>query len=160
MKMHTISVFVENHSGALSRISGLFSSRGYNIQSLTVAETEDTSISRMTIVAGGDEQVIEQIVKQLNKLVDVIKVLDFEGESVVERELLIVRLAAERGSRAEIFSLVEVYGGKIASVSPTGIVVELTAEPRIVDEFIAVARAYGIKELVRTGKVAVALSRK
>ena len=160
MKMHTISVFVENHSGALSRISGLFSSRGYNIISLTVAETEDPSVSRMTIVAGGDDTVIEQIVKQLNKLIDVIKVLDFAEEPVIERELWIVRLAAERGSRAEIFALAEVYGGKVASVTPTAIVVELTAESRILDEFISVARAYGIKELVRTGKVAVAISKK
>ncbi len=160
MNAHTISVFVENHSGALSRISGLFSSRGYNIISLTVAETEDPSVSRMTIVAGGDETVIEQIVKQLNKLVDVIKVLDFDGEQVIERELLIVRLAAERGSRAEIFALTEVYGGKIASVTPTAVVVELTAESRVLDEFIAASRAYGIKELVRTGKVAVAITKK
>ncbi|MFW6254462.1 MAG: acetolactate synthase small subunit, partial [Chitinivibrionales bacterium] len=92
MSMHTISVFVENHSGALSRIAGLFSSRGYNINSLTVAETEDPEISRMTISVGGDENVLEQVVKQLNRLIDVIKVVDFADEPIVDRELLLVRL--------------------------------------------------------------------
>ena len=160
MKKHTISIFVENHSGALSRISGLFSSRGYNIQSLTVAETEDPAISRMTIVAGGDENVIEQITKQLNKLIDVIKVVDFADDPVIERELCILKIGVNRESRNEILTLANVYGGRIASISPTAVVIELTSPTTVLEEFISVVRPYGIKELVRTGKVAIAQSRK
>ncbi len=160
MSAHTISVLVENHSGALSRIAGLFSARGYNISSLAVAETEDPSVSRMTIVVGGDESVLEQVVKQLNRLVDVIKVNDFAGDSVIDRELLLVRVDTSRGARHEIIELANVYGGRIASVAPSSVLVELAAGSPIIEEFIRILKPYGIRELVRSGKVAVAHMKK
>ncbi len=156
MSTHTISVFVENHSGALSRIAGLFSSRAYNISSLTVAETEDPSVSRMTIVVSGDESVLEQVTKQLNRLIDVIKVLDFSGTRTVDRELLLVRLDANKGNRHEILALASIFGGRTASVSAGSITIELSGESHTVDDFIALAKPYGIKELVRSGKIAMA----
>jgi acetolactate synthase I/III small subunit len=155
MSTHTISLLVENHSGALSRVAGLFSSRGYNITSLTVAETEDTTVSRMTIKVAGDEEVLEQVVKQLNKLIDVIKVIDFRDEPFVNRELLLIRLDAGKSNRHEIISLVDVYGAKIAAVSATSITVELSGESGAVDDFIALVRPYGIKEMARSGAIAI-----
>ena len=160
MSVHTISVFVENHSGALSRIANLFSSRGYNISSLTVAETEDQTISRMTIVVEGDEQILEQVVKQLNKLIDVIKVLDFAGEDVIERELALIRVDATKSTRHEIVELSDIFGAKVAGVSPSSITIELTSESKTVNDFIGMVKPYGIKELARTGKVALAQARK
>jgi len=157
---HTISLTVENHHGALSRIAGLFSSRGYNIESLTVAQTEDTSASRMTIVVAGDEDVLEQVVKQLNKLIDVIKVVDFGGEPIVERELLLIRLDATKSNRHEVISLVEVFGAKIAAVSPTAVTLELTGDTRTIDDFILLVKPYGIKELARSGAIAMARAAK
>lgn len=156
MSTHTISVFVENHSGALSRIAGLFSSRAYNISSLAVAETDDPLVSRMTIVVSGDENVLEQVTKQLNRLIDVIKVLDFSDTRTVDRELLLVRLDANKGNRHEILALANIFGGRAASVSPSSITIELSGETRTVDDFIAMAKPYGIKELVRSGKIAMA----
>jgi acetolactate synthase-1/3 small subunit len=156
MSTHTISVFVENHSGALSRIAGLFSSRAYNISSLTVAETEDPSVSRMTIVVSGDESVLEQVTKQLNRLIDVIKVLDFSDTRTVDRELLLVRLDANKTNRHEIIALAGIFGGTTASVSANSITIELSGESHTVDDFIALAKPYGIKELVRSGKIAMA----
>lgn len=156
MSTHTISVLVENHAGALSRIAGLFSSRGYNIESLTVAETEDTSVSRMTIKVGGDEDVLEQVVKQLNRLVDVIKVIDFKGVSIVNRELLLVRVDASKSNRHEIITLVDVFGAKIAAVSPTAVTLELSGDTQSIDDFLALVKPYGIKELARSGSIAIA----
>ncbi len=156
MSKHTISMFVENHSGSLSRIAGLFSSRGYNISSLSVAETEDPSISRMTIVVGGDEDVLEQVVKQLNRLVDVIKVIDFHNDPVLDRELVLIKVSANKTTRFEIVSLVKIYGGKIANVSPSSVTVEITGTSATINSFITLIRPYGIKELVRTGKIAIA----
>ncbi len=159
MSTHTISMFVENHSGSLSRIAGLFSSRGYNITSLSVAETEDQTISRMTIVVGGDEEVLEQVVKQLNRLIDVIKVIDFQDELVIDREMALIRISATKSTRHEIVSLVNIYGGKIAMVSAGSITVEITGTVATLGDFIALIKPYGIKELVRTGKIAVAQSK-
>lgn len=156
---HTISLFVENHSGSLSRISGLFSSRGYNIASLTVAETEDPTISRMTLVVSGDEAVLEQVVKQLNRLIDVIKVIDFHNEQVIDRELVLVRISATKTTRQDILSLVTIYGGKIASVAPSSITIEITGTSSTIDDFITLIKPFGVKELVRTGKIALAQSR-
>jgi acetolactate synthase-1/3 small subunit len=156
MSAHTISVLVENHPGALSRIAGLFSSRGYNIMSLTVAETEDPTVSRMTIVVAGDEDILEQVVKQLNRLIDVIKVIDFRDEPIVNRELLLVRLDAGKTNRHEIFSLAEVFGAKVAAVSPSAITLELSGDSGTVDEFVALVKPYGIKELARSGAIAIA----
>jgi len=156
MSTHTISVFVENRHGALSRIAGLFSSRGYNIESLTVAPTEDASVSRMTIVVAGDESVLEQVNKQLNKLIDVIKVADYIDTPLVERELLLVRLDAAKGMRHEIIGIAQAYGGAIASMTASSIIIELTAPSKTIDDFIAVVKSYGVKDLVRSGKVAMA----
>ena len=156
MSTHTISVFVENHSGALSRIAGLFSSRGYNISSLTVAETENPAVSRMTIVVSGDESVLEQVNKQLNRLIDVIKVIDFDDDLVIDRELLVVRVDVSKSSRVELINLSQVYDGRVAALTPTSITIELTNTTEKIDEFIALARGYGIKELIRSGKLAMA----
>jgi acetolactate synthase I/III small subunit len=155
MNVHTISVLVENHPGALSRIANMFSSRGYNISSLTVAETEDTSVSRMTILVTGDESVLEQVVKQLNKLVDVIKVLDMHGEPLLSRELLFVRVDASKNNRHEISSLASIVGARVAAVSPSSMTLELSAEPTAIDDFIGLVKPYGIKELVRSGTIAI-----
>jgi acetolactate synthase-1/3 small subunit len=160
MATHIISAFVENRHGALSRVANLFSSRGYNIESLTVAATEDASVSRMTIVVGGDKEILEQVVKQLNKLIDVIKVLDFADEAIIDRELLLVRIDTTKAGRTELFSLVSVYGGRIAAVSPTSVTVELSGISQSIDDFVQLIRPFGIKELVRTGKVAMSSSRK
>lgn len=155
MSTHTISILVENHAGALSRIAGLFSSRGYNIASLTVAITDDPTISRMTIVVGGDEEVLEQVVKQLNRLVDVIKVLDFSREPIVERELLLVAIDTTKNNRQEVFSLAAVFNARIAAVATSSVTVELTDRGEVLDDFIALVRPCGIRELVRSGTIAL-----
>ncbi len=149
-------MFVENHSGSLSRIAGLFSSRGYNITSLAVAETEDPSVSRMTIVVDGDEDVLEQVVKQLNRLIDVIKVIDFQNEPIIDRELTLIRINITKAYRHEIITLVNIFGGKIIAVTQTSITIELTGTSNTINDFIALVQPYGIKELVRTGKIAIA----
>ena len=158
MSTHTISLLVENHTGALSRIAGLFSSRGYNITSLTVAATDDDTVSRMTIVVSGDEEILEQVVKQLNKLIDVIKVMDFHDEPFVNRELLLIRLDAGKSNRHEIISLVDVFGAKIAAVSATSITLELSGDSVTVQDFIALVKPYGIKEIARSGAIAITRS--
>ena len=160
MSTHTISVFVENHSGALSRISGLFSSRGYNISSLTVAETDDPTVSRMTIVVGGEEEILEQIVKQLNRLIDVIKVIDFAGEEAIEREMVLVLVDASKSNRHEVIELAALFGAKIASVAHTSITIEMMGSRRNIDDFLALVRPYGIKEIVRSGTIAIAQNKK
>ena len=160
MSIRTISVQVENHSGTLSRISGLFASRGYNINSLTVGETEDPSISRMTIVVGGDDSVIEQVVKQLNRLIDVIKVIDFGDDPLIERELILVRVDASKSNRHEIVELANIFGASVAHVGISSMTLELSAACDKADSFINLIRPYGIKELIRTGKVAMAQPRK
>jgi acetolactate synthase-1/3 small subunit len=160
MSIRTISVLVENHSGTLSRIAGLFSSRGYNINSLTVGETEDPSVSRMTIVVGGDDAVIEQVVKQLNRLIDVIKVIDFGDDPLIERELILVRVDSSRSNRHEIVELAGIFGAAVAHVSVSSITLELSSTCDKADNFINLIRPYGIKELIRTGKVAMAQPKK
>jgi len=160
MNTRTISVLVENHSGTLSRISGLFASRGYNIASLTVGETEDPTISRMTIVVEGDSSIIEQVVKQLNKLIDVIKVIDFEDSAVVEREFILARVDSTKASRHEIVELANIFGARVAYVGTTSITFELSAPCETINNFIGLIKPYGIKELIRTGKVAMAQTKK
>jgi len=159
MGVHTISVLVENNSGALSRISGLFSNRGYNISSLTVAETDDPTISRMTITVDGEESTLEQIVKQLNRLIDVIKVIDFQGEPVVEREMVLVRIDSH-ANRHEIIGLGSIFGAKIAAVSPTSITFEMMGTKNGINDFITMVKPYGIREIVRSGTIAIAKPRK
>lgn len=153
---HTISVLVENEFGVLSRVAGLFSGRGFNIESLSVAETTDPSISRMTIVTSGNDQIIEQILKQLNKLIPVIKVVDFSGVEIVDRELLMVKVNAENDTRAEVLRLVDIFRAKIVDVAPRSYTIEMTGGEGKVDAFLELLRPVGIKEIVRTGKIAIA----
>jgi acetolactate synthase-1/3 small subunit len=160
MSIRTISVLVENHSGTLSRIAGLFSARGYNISSLTVGETEDPSVSRMTIVVGGDENVIEQVVKHLNRLIDVIKVIDFGNAPLIERELILVRIDSTKSNRHEIVELADIFGATVAHVSATSITFELSSTCDKVNDFINLIKPYGVKELIRTGKIAMAQPKK
>jgi acetolactate synthase I/III small subunit len=160
MSTRTISVLVENHSGALSRIAGLFSSRGYNISSLTVAETSDVSVSRMTIVVEGETSILEQIVKQLNKLIDVIKVIDFGDHEAIEREMILVVVDTSKTNRHEIIELCTIFSAKIASVAATSIIIEMMGTRTEIDDFLALVKPYGIKELVRSGTIACAQSRK
>jgi len=160
MSIRTISVLVENHAGTLSRIAGLFSSRGYNIASLTVGETEDPTISRMTIVVGGDDAVIEQVVKHLNRLIDVIKVIDFGADPIIERELVMVRVDSTKSNRHEIVELAQLFGATVAQVSATSITFELSSTCDKVNNFIGLIKPYGIKEVVRTGKIAMAQPKK
>ena len=160
MSIRTISVLVENHSGTLSRIAGLFSSRGYNINSLTVGETEDPSVSRMTIVVGGDDAVIEQVVKQLNRIIDVIKVIDFGDDPLIERELILVRVDSSKSNRHEIVELAGIFDATVAHVGVTSMTLELSSTCDKADNFINLIKPYGIKELIRTGKVAMAQPKK
>jgi acetolactate synthase-1/3 small subunit len=153
---HTISLLVENKFGVLARIAGLFSCRGYNIESLTVGETEDPTVSRMTIVVDAlDERVLEQIIKQLNKLIDVIKVSDLTEEERVERELALIKLNATSSTRSDIIQLVDIFRAKIVDVSQSTITVEITGDKEKVDGFLRIVRPYGIKEIARTGIVSV-----
>jgi acetolactate synthase I/III small subunit len=160
MSTHTISILTENHSGSLSRIAGLFSSRGYNISTLTVAETEDPEVSRMTIVVTGDNDILEQIVKQLNKLIDVIKVMDFQEEPIIERELLLVRVDSTKSNRHEIVETANLFNAGVAAVTAGSITLELLGTTQSIDEFVILLKPYGIKELVRSGAVAIAKSKK
>lgn len=153
---HTISVLVENKFGVLSRVSGLFSGRGFNIESLTVAQTIDPTVSRMTIVTRGNDQIIEQVTKQLNKLIDVIKVIDLTGQNYVEREMVLIKVHAGASSRSEILRIVEIFRGSIVDVNPKTYTVEATGNEEKVKALIGLLRPFGIKEIVRTGKVAIA----
>lgn len=153
---HTISVLVENHFGVLARVSGLFSARGYNIDSLCVGETEDPSISRMTVVVRGDDAVLEQIIKQLNKLVDTIEVTDLTHEDFVERELVMVKVKADGTQRGEIIEIASIFRAKVVDVSPASIIVEVTGSEDKVEAFTDMMRPFGIQELVRTGEIAIA----
>lgn len=157
---HTISILVENHFGVLARVSGLFSARGYNIDSLCVAETEDPAVSRMTVVVRGDDQVLEQIVKQLNKLVDTIEVLDLTSEDHVERELIMIKVAAGNGSRSQVIEVANIFRAKVIDMGKDAMTVEVTGSAGKVRAFIDMMRPFGIEELVRTGKVAIARSPK
>ncbi len=153
---HTISVLVENKPGVLSRISGLFSARGFNIESLAVGETEECSISRMTIVVGGDERVLEQVTKQLHKLVDVIKISDFTQENFINRDLILIKVNADKSTRLEIMQLVNVFRAKIVDIGPKSVIIELTGSEEKVVAFINLVKPFGIKEMVRTGRIAMA----
>ncbi|MDD2500713.1 MAG: acetolactate synthase small subunit [Geobacter sp.] len=152
---HTISVVVENEFGVLARVSGLFSGRGFNIESLSVAPTSDESLSRITIVTSGDEAVLEQITKQLNKLVDVIKVLDFSEDNAIERELALIKVSAEDESRAEVLRIVDIFRAKIIDVTPKSYTIEATGSPIKINAILDLLRPLGLKELVRTGSVAI-----
>ncbi|MFZ2853159.1 MAG: acetolactate synthase small subunit [Rhodocyclaceae bacterium] len=148
---HIISILLENESGALSRVAGLFSARGYNIETLTVAPTEDLSLSRLTIVTSGSDEVIEQITKQLNKLVDVIKVVDLSEAAHIERELMLIKIRAAGKDREEVKRLADIFRGRIIDVTESTYVIELTGAGAKLDAFIQAIDAALIIETVRTG---------
>jgi len=152
---HTISVLVSNKFGVLSRISGLFSGRGFNIESLNVAETNDPNISRMTIVTHGDNQKIEQITKQLNKLVDIIKVVDLTEENFIDREMVLIKMNAEPKNREEILRIVEIFRAKVVDVSPSTYTIEITGDLGKLKGIMELLRPLGIKEIVRSGRIAL-----
>lgn len=152
---HTLAVLVENKSGVLFRVASLFSRRGYNIDSLAVGVTEDPEISRMTIVVHGDDHVLEQVTKQLNKLVDVIKVSDIGGDEAVERELALIKVSADVDTRAEIIQIANIFRARIVDVAPKSMTVEVTGDEGKVQAIEKLLRQFGIKEMVRTGKIAL-----
>ena len=154
-RKHTISILVENKFGVLSRVAGLFSARGYNIESLSVGETLDPSVSRMTIVVSGDEFVIEQVTKQLHKLIDVIKVNDMTDDSHVERELVLIRVNAEPQHRAEVMRTADIFRARVIDVTPVSFVLEATGDEGKLEALIELLRPLGIQEVVRTGKIAI-----
>jgi acetolactate synthase-1/3 small subunit len=155
VKKHTISILVENKFGAFTRIAGLFAAKGYNIDSLSVGPTEEQDTSRMTIVTHGDDQIIEQIIKQLNKLIDTIKVVDLTFESFVERELALVKIQSTSETRSEIMQIAEIFRAKVVDISPKTLTLEATGSLPKVDAIIAMLKPFGIKELARTGRVAL-----
>jgi acetolactate synthase-1/3 small subunit len=152
---HTISVIVENKPGVLSRVSGLFARRGFNIESLAVGVTEDPNISRMTIVAEGDERDLEQITKQLYKLIDTIRVFDLPKDIAVERELALIKVASNEKTRPEINQIVDIFRARIVDVAEDAMVIEISDESSKVEDIEKLLRKFGIKELVRTGKIAL-----
>jgi len=152
---HIISVLLENEAGALSRVAGLFSARGYNIESLTVAPTDDPSLSRMTLVTAGSEEIIEQIKKQLNKLVDTVKLLDLSEGPHIEREMMLIKVRAEGADREELMRLTEIFRAKIIDVTDTSYVIELTGASMKLDAFIDAVAEGLILEVVRSGPTGI-----
>ncbi|MCX6369572.1 MAG: acetolactate synthase small subunit [Armatimonadetes bacterium] len=153
---HTITVLVENRPGVLARVSGLFARRGYNIESLTVSITDDPNVSRMTLVVGGDADILEQITKQLHKLLDVLKVYDYVNTPMLERELALVKVTVTPERQVELIQLVtQVFGGKIIDTAEKTFVVEVTGGADKIDAFEKLMESYGIRELVRTGRIAL-----
>lgn len=150
---HTISALVENEFGVLSRVASLFSARGFNIDSLNVAPTNEERLSRITIVTRGDDSILEQITKQLNKLIDVVKVIDFSDGSGIEREMALVKVSA--GDRAEVLRIADIFRAKIIDVTPKSYTLEVTGAPAKIDAILELLRPLGLKELVRTGSVAI-----
>ncbi len=152
---HTISVLVENQFGVLARVAGLFSGRGFNIESLTVAETLDPQVSRLTLITRGDDQVLDQVRQQLNKLINVIKVIDFQGTRHVQRELVLVKVKANRENRIEVSQIIEIFRGSIIDVSPESFLVEVTGDAHKIAALIELLMPLGIQEIARTGTVAM-----
>jgi acetolactate synthase-1/3 small subunit len=152
---HTISVLVENKFGVLTRVAGLFSGRGFNIDTLNVAPTQDPTVSRMTIVTRGDDKTVDQIVKQLEKLVDSIEVQDFREGEYVGRELVMIKVGVDSQSRAEVMQITDIFRAKIIDVQPASLTIEITGDEGKVEKFIELMKSFGILELTRTGKVAL-----
>ncbi|MEO7299144.1 MAG: acetolactate synthase small subunit [Verrucomicrobiota bacterium] len=152
---HTISVRVENKFGVLTRVAGLFSGRGYNIDTLNVAPTQDADTSRMTIVTRGDDATLDQIVKQLNKLVNVLEVRNFSEGEYVDRELLLVKVGVDSKSRSEIMQIADIFRAKIVDVQPKSLTIEITGNESKVEKFLTLMMTFGVTELTRTGKVAL-----
>ncbi len=152
---HTLSVLLRNKPGALSRVTGLFSGRGFNIESLCVAETFDPQVSCLTVVTRGEAAIIEQITKQLHKLIDVIKISDVSEGEFVEREMVLIRVKAEASTRAEVLRIIDIFRGKVVDVSPNSYALEITGPESKIKAVIDILRPLGIKEIVRTGKIAM-----
>ena len=157
---HTISVLVENKFGVLARIAGLFSARGFNIESLAVGETEEASVSRMTIVVEGDDRTLEQIKKQLNKLIDVIKVVDFKEGEFVDRELMLIKVSVNQKNKKEVLEAIDSVGAKIANAGSKSVSVEAEGDHNKIKALIELLRPYGVLEVVRTGRIAMSIEDK
>ncbi len=153
---HTISVLVENKFGVLTRIAGMFSGRGFNIDTLNVGPTIDPSTSRMTIVVRGDDKVLEQVTKQLNKLIDVIEIQDFREDQYVDRELLMLRVGVDSKTRAEVMQICDIFRAKIIDVQHKNVSIEVTGNESKINKFLLLMENFGISDLTRTGKVALA----
>ena len=152
---HTISVLVENKFGVLTRVAGLFSGRGYNIDTLNVGPTHDPNLSRMTIVTHGDEATLEQIVKQLSKLPNATKVQNFQEGVYVDRELVLVKVAVDSKSRAEVMQITDIFRAKIVDVQPKSLTIEITGNDSKVEKFLDLMKTFGVQEITRTGKAAL-----
>jgi acetolactate synthase-1/3 small subunit len=157
---HTISVLLQNKPGVLSRVTGLFSGRGFNIESLSVAETLDAGVSCLTLVTSGPDEIIEQITKQLHKLIDIIKVVDISESEYVEREMALIRVKAESHTRAEVLRIIDIFRGKVVDVSPKSYAVEITGPQSKIKAVIDILKPIGIQEIVRTGTIAMARAKK
>ncbi len=155
MGRHILSILVENQAGVLSRVAGLFSRRGFNIDSLAVGTTEDPGISRMTIVVNGDQYIVEQVCKQLNKLIDVIRVKQLDAEESLTRQLVLVKVNAAPETRSEIIQIVDIFRGNIVDVSKNALTIEITGDDDKINAFEEMVRIFGIKEMVRTGTIAI-----
>ncbi|HWL52288.1 MAG TPA: acetolactate synthase small subunit [Chthoniobacteraceae bacterium] len=153
---HTLSVLVENKFGVLTRIAGMFSGRGFNIDTLNVAPTLDPEKSRMTIVVRGNDAVLEQVIKQLHKLINVLEILDFRGDDAIDRELLLLRVAANAGSRSEIMQICTIFRARIIDVQPQNVAIEITGDESKLEKFLFLMEPFGIIDLTRTGKVSLA----
>jgi acetolactate synthase-1/3 small subunit len=153
---HVISVVVENKFGVLSRVAGLFSGRGYNIESLSVGPTLDPSVSQMTIVTRGDDRIVEQIMKQLNKLIDVIKVVDLTESEFVAREMVLIKISAKGEDRAEALRITDIFRARVVDSTPTTYTIEATGDTIKIDAIINLLKPLGVKDIVRTGRIAVA----
>lgn len=152
---HTLSVLVSNRSGVLARVASLFSRRGFNIESIAVGVTEDPAVSRMTITVIADKATLEQITKQLHKLIDVIKVSDITADERVDRELALIRVSADSSNRSDILQIVDIFRAKIVDVAEKSIIVEVTGDESKIDAFVQLVRPYGLMEIARTGKVSM-----
>ena len=155
MKRHILSVLVENKFGVLARVSGLFSARGFNIDSLAVGETEDPTVSRMTIVLRGDDRILEQVKKQLNKLIDVIIIQDLTRREFIDREIILIRVSVGEKKRTEILKVIDSVGAKVIDVGPDTITVEEVGDQAKVHALIELVKPYGIKEIIRSGTIAI-----
>lgn len=157
---HTLSLLMDNEPGVLSRVAGLFSGRGFNIESLCVAETLDPKVSCMTLVTSGDEKIMEQIIKQLRKLINIIKVMDLSQMESVYREMALIKVKADSSSRAEILRIVDIFRGKVVDVSHNHYTIEVTGDEKKLQAIIDLLKPFNIKEIVRTGAVAMTRERK
>jgi acetolactate synthase-1/3 small subunit len=154
-RRHVLSALVQNRPGVLAHVSGMFASRGFNIESLAVGETEDANLSRITVVVMGDDRHLDQVRKQLEKIVTVVKVHDISSEDYVERDLMLIKVAAPASVRSEIQALVQIFRGRVVDVSPDMLMIEISGQERKIEAFIEQVRPYGIRELARTGRIAL-----